>query len=422
MHLYLLRSLLCCFLIGPFTSLLGGQTAVAQTGSFRLDPDRFARVDSFLQDLVARGIVPNAQAYVAHHGEVALRSTFGMADLRTQRAARPDDIYRIASQTKALVSVGLMKLYERGKFLLEDPIANYIPAFSEIQVLDGRDSTTGKWKMVPAERPITIRDLLTHTSGLGYELPGDLDRRYPVPLFASLEKETTEDVVDRIARRPLMAQPGTEFVYGLSTDVLGRLVEILSGRPLDEFMRDEVFAPLGMQDSYFYLPEEKAERLVSLYSKPGGGGALDLHENETYRLFPVSGARTYFSAGAGSVGTIDDYARFCQMMLNGGELDGERILSPKTVAFMTRNHIGKLEVWDRKDKFGLGFMIITEQTHYGDLASPGAYKWGGMYCSEYTIDPAEDLIMLVYFNVHPIPQYSEILRKFRILVYQALVD
>ncbi|PPK88211.1 CubicO group peptidase (beta-lactamase class C family) [Neolewinella xylanilytica] len=407
--------LLCLFL--PLVS-----PAQSDPGALHFDADRLARVDSFLQDLVDRGIVPNAQAYVAHRGEVVLRSTIGLADLDTRRPARPDDIYRIASQTKALVTVGLMKLYERGKFLLEDPIARYIPAFADVRVIDGRDSATGEWRTVPAERPITIRHLLTHTSGLGYELPGDLDQHYPVPLFASLEEETTEEVVDRIARRPLLAQPGTEFVYGLSTDVIGRLVEILSGQALDDYMQQEVFGPLGMQDSYFYLPQAKADRLVSLYSKPEGAGALEPHANDTFRLFPVAGAQTYFSAGAGSVGTIDDYARFCQMLLNGGQLHGVRILSPTTVAFMTRNHIGDLEVWDRRDKFGLGFMIITDQSHYGDLASPGAYKWGGMYCSEYTIDPARDLIMLVYFNVHPIPQYAEVLRKFRILVYQAMVD
>ena len=381
---------------------------------------RLERVDSFLHHLVDEGIIPNAQALVLHRGEPVYRSTFGQADLASGRAARPDDIYRIASQTKALVSVGLMKLYERGAFLLEDPISKYLPAFAGTQVLGPPDSVSGERALLPLARPITIRHLLSHTSGIPYELPDGLDADYPVPFFASLEPVTTEEVVNRIAARPLVAQPGEAFVYGLSTDVIGRLVEVLSGQPLDVYMQAEVFGPLGMVDSYFYLPEDKRDRLVTLYTKPPGAAALVVHENDTYRDFAIRGAQTYFSAGAGSVGTIDDYARFCQMLLNGGELDGVRVLSPRTVALMTRNQIGDLEVWDRQDKFGLGFQLITAGSHYGDLASPGSFTWGGLYCSEYTIDPAEELVLLVYTNVHPIPQYAEVVRKFRVLVYQAL--
>ncbi len=413
-YLFLIFLLLACG--------LSAQRKPDRLSELGIDAGRLARVDSFLQELVAQGIVPNAQALVVRRGEVVLRSTHGLADVESGRVARADDIYRIASQTKALVTVGLMQLYERGAFLLEDPIADYIPAFREMQVLGEKDSLSGAYALVPALRPITIRHLLTHTSGLSYGLPDGLDSLSAVPFFASLENETTEQVVDRIARRPLVSQPGEAFVYGLSVDVLGRLVEVLSGQSLDVYMREHLFDPLGMDDSYFYLPEKKAARLVSLYSKPSRDGALVLHANDTYRDFPVSGARRYFSAGAGSVGTIDDYARFCQMMMHGGELDGVRILSPKTVAYMTRNQIGELEVWDRADKFGLGFMVFTDRTRYGDLVTPGAYTWGGMYCSEYTIDPAEELILLVYFNVHPIPQYGEVVRKFRILVYQALVE
>lgn len=398
--------------------LLGGLTA--QSSPHRLDTQRLQLVDSFLQQQVDDGVVPNAQALVMQGGRVVHRSTFGQSDIASGKAAKPDDIYRIASQTKALVTVGLMKLYERGAFLLEDPIAQYIPSFARTQVHSPPDSSSNASGLVPPRRPITIRHLLSHTSGIPYELPDGLDEEYPVPFFASLEPLTTAEIVDLIAARPLVSHPGEAFVYGLSTDVIGRLVEILSGQPLDEYMQQEVFGPLGMTDSYFYLPEAKKNRLVTLYTKPSKDGALVVHENETYRDFALKGAQTYFSAGAGSVGTIDDYARFCQMLLNGGELDGARILSPKTIALMTRNQIGDLEVWDRRDKFGLGFQLITPSSHYGDLATPGSFTWGGMYCSEYTIDPAEELVMLVYFNVHPIPQYSELVRKFRILVYQAL--
>ncbi|WP_420459298.1 serine hydrolase domain-containing protein [Neolewinella sp.] len=392
----------------------------AQSTPHTLNPQRLERVDSFLQHLVERDIAPNVQAVVLQGGKEVYRGTFGLADVASGRAARPDDIYRVASQTKAVVTVGLMKLFERGAFFLEDPISKYIPAFAGTQVLGQLDSVSGEYALEPLARPITIRHLLSHTAGIAYEMPGDLDERYPIPFFASLEPVTTEEVVELIAARPLVAQPGEQFVYGLSTDVIGRLVEILSGMPLDAYMQREVFGPLGMQDSYFYLPAEKADRLVSLYSKPGLDDPLVLHENETYRDFAVRGAQTYFSAGAGSVGTIDDYARFCQMLLNGGKLDGVRLLSPTTVAMMLRNQIGELTVWDREDKFGLGLQLITAQSHYGDQATPGSYTWGGMYCSEYTIDPAEQLVLLVYTNVHPTPYYQEVVRKFRVLVYSAL--
>ena len=392
----------------------------AQSTPHTLNPQRLERVDSFLQQLVERDIVPNVQALVLHGGKEVYRSTFGVADVASGRAARSDDIYRIASQTKALVTVGLMKLFERGAFFLEDPISKYIPSFAGTQVLGELDSVSGEYALEPLARPITIRHLLSHTAGIAYEMPGDLDERYPIPFFASLEPVTTEEVVELIAARPLVAQPGEKFVYGLNTDVIGRLVEILCGTPLDEYMQREVFGPLGMQDSYFYLPEDKADRLVSLYSKPGVDDSLVLHENETYRDFAVRGAQTYFSAGAGSVGTIDDYARFCQMLLNGGQLDGLRLLSPTTVAMMVRNQIGELTVWDREDKFGLGFQLVTPQSRYGDQATPGSFTWGGMYCSEYTIDPTEELVLLVYTNVHPTPYYQEVVRKFRVLVYGAL--
>ena len=392
----------------------------AQSTPHTLNPQRLGRVDSFLQQLVERDIAPNVQALVLQGGKEVYRSTYGVADVASGRAARPDDIYRIASQTKALVTVGLMKLFERGAFFLEDPISKYIPAFAGTQVLGELDSVSGEYALEDLDRPITIRHLLSHTAGIAYEMPGDLDERYPIPFFASLEPVTTEEVVGLIAARPLVAHPGERFVYGLNTDVIGRLVEILSGMPLDEFMQREVFGPLGMKDSHFYLPADKTDRLVSLYSKPGMEDTLVLHENETYRDFAVQGAQTYFSAGAGSVGTIDDYARFCQMLLNGGELAGVRLLSPTTIALMLRNQIGGLTVWDREDKFGLGFQLITPDSHYGDQATPGSFTWGGMYCSEYTIDPTEQLVLLVYTNVHPTPYYQEVVRKFRVLVYSAL--
>ena len=477
-------------------------------------PKRLARLDSYFQNLVDQGTLPNAQTLILRHGKVIHRGTYGYSDLENRTPARPDDIYRIASQTKALVTVGIMMEYEKGKLLLEDPVSKYIPSFANLATVKDYDESTDTYFMEGTSHDITIRELLTHTSGIAYGIEQDeRDGGPDIPFFASLENETTAEVVDRIALRPLahhpgedftyglgidvagrvlevisgqdlddylhdniwallgMADsyfylpkgkhdrlvklyskaqpddpltlhenettaevvdrialrplahhPGEDFTYGLSIDVAGRVLEVVSGQELDDYLRDNIWQPLGMADSYFYLPKTKHDRLVKLYSKAQPDNPLTLHENETYRNFPVSGAQTYFSGGAGSVGTIDDYARFCQMLLNRGELNGVRLLAPKTVDYMTRNQIGDLEVWDRQDGFGFGFQVGSENSRYLDMATPGSYTWGGMYLSEYTIDPVEDLVMLFYTNVHPISQYSEICRKFRILVYQALVD
>jgi len=386
------------------------------------DADRLSRIDTFMQSLVDDGIIPNAQTLVARNGKIIHRSTLGMADRERQLPARPDNIYRIASQTKAIVTVGLMMEWEQGKFLLEDPVGKYIPAFKKMRVFKEQDSETGKFTTYPANRQITILDLLTHTAGISYGIPVEGHPELDVPFFASLEDVSLEEVANRIAKRPLVNQPGEKFTYGLGIDVAGRVLEVISGMSLDEYLTKNIWQPLGMKDSHFYLPQDKHNRLVQLYSKNKVDAPLTVHENETYRNFAVSGAQRYYSGGAGSVGTIYDYAIFCQMLLNGGEYNGVRLLGPRTVDFMTRNHIGDKEVWNRRDKFGIGFQVITPQSRYGDQAGDQAYTWGGLYLSEYTVDPEENLILLFYSNVHPIPQYSEIVRKFRILVYQALID
>ena len=398
------------------------QMPTATPAELGFDAERLARVNTFVQGLVDDGIVPNAQTLIARRGRIVHRESFGYSDLEKKTAARKDDIYRIASQTKAMVTVGLMMEFEKGKFLLEDPVSKYIPAFAEMRVIKEIDPDTKSYITEAANRPITIRDLLTHTAGIPYGLPVKEAPEMKVPYFASLEDESLEEVANRIARRPLVHQPGENFTYGLGIDVAGRVLEVLSGESLNDYLSKHIWQPLGMKDSHFYLPKEKHGRLVTLYSKIEADGPLTVHQNETYRDFALRGAQRYYSGGAGSVGTIDDYAVFCQMMLNRGEFDGVRLLGPKTVDFMIRNHVGDSEVWTRKDKFGLGFQVITESSNYGDQAGPGAYTWGGMYCSEYTIDPEEELVALIYTNVHPIPQYGEVVRKFRILVYQALLD
>ncbi|GAB3340399.1 serine hydrolase domain-containing protein [Larkinella ripae] len=356
---------------------------------------------------------------MARNGKVVHHKAYGFSNLEKKIPLKRDDIYRIASQSKAITTVTLMTLFEEQKFVLDEPISNYIPAFKNPRVLVSVDAEKGTYETRPAKREITIRHLLSHNAGIPYDHPLDKRPEFKVPYLNSLQADKLEEVVNRLAARPLLKDPGEAFTYGLNTDIIGRLVEILSGKPLDVAMRERVLEPLGMNDTYFYLPANKASRLVELYAK-SAGKPLTLHDNVSNRTYPVAGAKTYFAGGAGLVGPIEDYAKFCQMLLNGGTFNNKRILGRKTVDMMLENQIGDAEVWERQDKFGLGFQLITSRSHYGDQATPGAYTWGGAYCSEYTIDPKENLILLVYTNVMPYAHYGDFVRKFRMAVYQAL--
>jgi CubicO group peptidase (beta-lactamase class C family) len=383
--------------------------------------ERLTRLDTFLQGYVDKGIIPNAVTFIARKGKIVHHKTFGFSNLETKAALKKDAIFRIASQTKALTSIAVMMLYEEGKILLDEPIATYIPAFKNPSVLvkyDEKDRQ--KYETRPAKTAITIRHLLTHTAGIPYEHPLQDLPEFKVPFFASIDKETLADVIPKLAKRPLLSDPGEVFVYGLNTDILAHLVEIVSGTNFNEFLKTRILTPLSMNDTYFYLPMDKSSRLVELYSKENREDKLTIHANNVYRNFALEGGKSYFSGGAGLVSTIEDYAKICQLLLNKGYFNNKRLLSHSTVNMMTRNQIGSLEYWDRGDGFGFGFGVGKDQSKYYDPAAAGAFGWGGMYCSEYTIDPNEDLIALVFTNVHPFAFYGDFVKKFRVLVYQSL--
>ncbi|MEK6476009.1 serine hydrolase domain-containing protein [Catalinimonas sp. 4WD22] len=383
--------------------------------------ERLSRVDSFLQSWVEEGKIPYAVSMIVQRGETVHHQAYGWKDADQQEAMTTDAIFRIASQTKLVTSVAVMMLYEQGEFLLEDPISRYIAAFADPQVLETYDSATLEYETRPASREITIRDLLTHTAGISYDHPLNAHPEFDIPFLASTENMVLGDAINRLAKRPLIHEPGAQFTYGPNTDILGRLVEVVSGKTLAEFFEESIFTPLGMNDTYFYLPLEKKERLVTLYSKESTEGPLTISDNETYQNFPKRGAQTYYLGGAGLVSTAADYNNICQLILNGGAYNGVRLLSPLTIRLMASNHIGELEVWDRKDKFGYGLMLFTSNSRYGDLAPVGSANWGGAYCSEYTIDFEHELVLQVYTNVMPFAHYGEFVRKYRVLVYQALV-
>ncbi len=407
-----------CILLGGFAP---AQPVRCDSTRLVFSAERLQRVDAFLENQVTQGHVPHAQSMIIHRGKVVHNQVYGTSDAARKKPLTEDAIWRIASQSKLITTIAVMMLYEEGAFLLEEPISMYLPAFDSARVLTSYDSATLAYETRPASRALTIRDLLNHTTGISYDHPLQEHLEFAVPFFASLEDDLLEDVVNRIAARPLLHDPGGEFTYGLNTDVLGRLVEVVSGQSLAEFFQQRIFTPLGMKDTYFYLPKEKTGRLVTLFRKDEADEKLTVHRDPVYQDYARSGEQTFYSGGAGLVSTAADYAKVCQLILNEGEYQGTCLLSPFTVRMMTQNQIGPLQVWDRHDAFGFGLQIITPDSHYGDLAPPGALTWGGLYCSEYTIDPENELIMQVYTNVYPFAHYSEFVRKYRTLVYAALV-
>lgn len=394
-------------------------TAVSSPEDVGFSASRLARIDSLFDYYVKSGIMPNANLFIARHGKIVYSKTFGYKNLEKKIPLKKDDIFRIASQSKVITTVGLMTLYEEGRFMLDEPISKYILEFRKPTVLEELNKKDTTYTARPAKREITIRDLLTHTSGLDYG--GILYDKSGIPSFNSLDKITIGEMVKELAKLPLIHDPGESFTYGLNLDVLGYLIEVLSGKPLDKFLKERVLDPLGMKDTYFYLPKEKADRLVTLYSNDSIGGRFYPCKDVAFQTFPVAGAQTYFSGGAGMVGTIEDYAHLCQMFLNGGIFNGHQVLGRKTIELMTSDQLGDVKYWDSRNTFGLGFEITREKGAGIIPGSVGTYKWGGMYSTDFVIDPKEDMFSLIYSNAEPFSN-PDINKLFRVMVYQALVN
>jgi len=401
-----------------------GLLPVAAPASVGVRPEGLRQLDKVLQGYVADGRLPGVIALVARDGKVVYRKAFGYADAAAKKPLQVDAIERIASQTKAITSVGLMELYEQGKFQLDDPIAQYLPAFAHPRVLASFNAKDTTFTTVPARSEITIRQLLTHTSGIGYAVIGSAEARAiyakaHVPSGVGSPQGTLAPAIDALAHQPLMHQPGERFTYGLSVDVLGRLIEVLSGQPLDQYLRAHVFEPLGMNDTYFYLPADRQSRLVPLYTEYQGRtvpmpatGMMSLRPD-----FPNQ-AGTYFSGGGGLSSTIDDYAVFLQMLLNGGTYQGRRLLKPSTVDLMTQNQIGDIN--QGLNKFGLGFSIVTPAGAAQTGQSVGSYEWGGAFGTDYWVDPKEHLVVLLYTQKFPHNNTPDLVPRFRKAVYAAL--
>lgn len=388
--------------------------------STAFDASRLARLDAALQSLVDNGTIPHAVTFVAHRGKVIHNKAFGWRDIDSKTPCQKTDIFRMASQTKAITAVAVLTLFEEGKILLDDPVKKYIPEFANPQVLDTFNETDLSFTTRPAKRDITIRHLLTHTSGISY---GTSKTRkiydkmgIPVSPLYTLENKTLGDIIKILATCPLEHDPGDKFSYGMSVDVLGYLIEVVSGKPVDVYFKEKIFEPLGMNDTYFYLPTEKENRLVTLYQK-NPNSSLMKNPINIYQTFPYSGAKTFFSTGAGLSGTIEDYAKFCQMILNEGEFKGKRILGRKTVEMMRKNAVGDMR---GEIGFGLAFDDFRSQYSYRSIVSEGSLRWGGMFGTDYVIDPKEELILLFYINLQPNNTGTDFKVLFHNLVYQAL--
>jgi len=341
-----------------------------------------------------------------------------MRDPATQDAMQKDDIFRIASMTKALTSVAVMMLYEEGHFLLDDRISKYIPEFKNPRVLVRLNPDTTYISRISAGE-ITIRHLLTHTSGIGYPFIHSeirpLYEKYGIPDGFVITDAVLNEAIPALGKLPLLHDPGERFTYGLNSDVLGYFVEVISDKTFDEFLKERFFNSLGMEDACFYLPDEKISRLVPVYSNTDEGFEPS---NEPLYNYPFTGGRSYFSGGAGISCTILDYARFMQMMINGGSYNGQHILGRKTIDLMTMNQVGDLY---GDGGFGLGFGLVTEGNKHKILSSVGNYSWSGYFSTSFWMDPKEDLIALFFTQMYPM-HYGNIHDKFQVLTYQALVE
>jgi CubicO group peptidase (beta-lactamase class C family) len=391
-----------------------------------LSSERLVRIGAAVQNSIDDKRIAGAVTLVLRHDHVAWVKAQGMLDREAGKPMRTDSMFRICSMTKPITSVAVMMLYEDGKFLLEDPVSKYLPEFKNRKVFV--KTASGEPYAIPATGEITIRDLLRHTSGITYQWNETLGPAYTAANVAHgmLPYDgTIEDSVKRLATLPLLFNPGEKWEYGLSVDVLGRLVEVVSGKPLDEFFRTRIFEPLGMKDTYFFPPENKLDRLATAYTYYADKGLNRFPDAPitegvfTYSAdYPYRGPKKLFSGGAGLVSTASDYARFCQMMLDDGKAGNTRLLSRKSIELMTHDQLGKIS---SDMAFGLGFGVDGVKAPLQELGTPGEYNWGGFFYTGFSIDPKEQMIVIFMAQLHPTGNLT-LDHQVHELAYQAIID
>lgn len=426
------RSLVTCamFALLAYSSAAAPFNVPGRNGDGFIE-ERLQRIDAVLEREVTTGHIPGAVALIARHGRIVYHKSFGYADIASAKPMTNDAIFRIASMSKLLTSVGVMILHERGEFLLNDPVARYLPEFANPQVVAEVDEEGNIVSTVAASQPIRIVHLLSHSSGISYPfIPTPVGKRYVevgVIDGPTSKPYTLREQMQLLAAQPLLFEPGSAFAYGLNTDVLGYLIEVVSGKSLAQFFADEITGPLGMPDTHFYLPEESAGRLANIYVENAEMELVAAQDMEVPITmgsadYPIEGARSHFSGGSGLSSTATDYARFLLMLLNDGELDGIRILGRKSVELMRTPRVA-LNYGDEPD-FGLGLEVTRDIGKAGILGTPGTLSWSGAFDTSFWIDPAEDMVAVFMTQVAPHDVASAIERdietQFRTMVYQAL--
>ncbi|HEX4373527.1 MAG TPA: serine hydrolase domain-containing protein [Puia sp.] len=389
----------------------------------KMSSERLSRIDKTVQEYIDQKWLVGAVAIVYRNGDLAYYKAFGKDDIDKNTPMQKDEIFRIASQTKAIVSTALLMLYEQGKLFLDDPISKFIPEFKKQTVLEKFNATDTTYTTVPAKREITIRDVLTHTSGIGYAGIGtpEMNAIYAkngIPSGLGVINANLLDKMKVLGTLPLQFQPGEKWMYGLNIDLIGCLVEVISGTDLETFIRKNICQPLGMNDTYFNLPKDKFNRLSTVYTEDNKQQIIkwDAHHFGVDPDYPKA-TKHYFSGGAGLSSTAYDYAVFLQMIMNGGVYNNHRILSHRTVDMMLSNQIGDIPF--EGNKFGLGFALVTAQGAAKGPWSEGSFTWGGYFGTTYWGDPKEHLVCLFMTQQTP-NSHSEISEKFKVLVYSAI--
>lgn len=402
-----------------------GQSVVVHEES-GLSLEKLQTIDRILNEYVDKEKVAGGVALIARKGQIGYLKAFGMKDLDSKQPMKTDDIFRIASMTKAITVAGTMMLFEDGYFTLDDPLSKFIPEFSEMQVMV-KDTVNKSYTLEKAKSQITIRQLLTHTSGLTYDF---FSQPYISEIYTQNniynglgESEgTIGDMVKRLAKLPLKNHPGERFQYGMNMDVLGYLIEIISGQTFDEYLRDNIFEPLQMNNTYFYLPKQKKDRIATLYGFNSLGKPIKLEgtsDDGYHSDFDVHESnKTYFSGGAGLFSTAEDYYKFLQMLLNNGFYNNKKLLSRKTIELMTSEQTGDKFYWWKGHGFGFGFAISRGPMFTGNPGSEGTYSWVGYFATNFWVDPQEELIGIFLTQLNPRKNDMDV--KFKNLMYQAI--
>nr|WP_298719616.1 serine hydrolase domain-containing protein [uncultured Steroidobacter sp.] len=400
-----------------WTALNGAQAQVGAATS--LSKERLARIDQLMQQYVDENLIAGAVALILQNGQPVYEHAAGWADKEAGTRMATDTIFRIASQTKAITSAAILQLQEQGKLLVNDPVGKYIPQFARTTVFVNGNA-------VPAKRPITLRDLLTHTAGISYGTNPEIAARYQekglgpaagMGWYTADKNEPICTTMERLGSLPFVAQPGEAFVYGYNTDILGCVVERASGMPLDEYLRKHITEPLGMKDTNFFLPKNQRARLAAVYGTGANGKIVRSANDAKGQGHYVDGPRRSFAGGAGLLSTARDYARFLEAIRNGGALGNARILAPRSVALMTTNQIG--DIYNKPDMgFGFGFETV-ERFGASGMDAPGAFGWGGAYGTNYRVDPTSGLVIVLMIQL--MPNGTDFREKFTNLVYQSLL-